>query len=151
MELHFVDEQIDRDRVVYGNSYHGLVGKHLDVLFLNGDIQILRLFEDNFANFFFRVAIYYAEARLLLHFVLKLIFGNVGRKKFDGGKDAKNDDSGERDSFEAAFAALRACAKLFNFVDHRKTPPSRRVAGAITQEWLAKWLPKKGECCVFLR
>jgi len=110
VEIHFVNEQIDGNSVIHGNSYHGGGGKDLDLLFLDGDLQILSFLEDSLADLFFGVVIYHRKTGLLLHFVGELIFIDIRRKKLESRKDAKNENCGEGNRFDSASATL--CAPL---------------------------------------
>src|SRR6266404_196962 len=112
MELHFVHEQVDRNRVIQGNSYHRRRRKHLDVFLLDWNVQVLGFLEDSVADLFFGVAIYHSKPGLLLHFVGELVFIDIRRKKLESRIDAKDENCGEGNRFESASTTLRARAEL---------------------------------------
>ena len=99
MEFHFVHEQVDRNPVIQRDSYDRRRCEHLDVFFLDWDVQILGFFEDGVADLFFGVAIHYPKPGLFLHLVGKLVFINVWRKKLESREDAKDENCGEDNRF----------------------------------------------------
>ena len=112
MEVHFVHEQVDGNPVIQGNSHHGWRGEDFYLFFFDRDVQVLSFLEDGFADLFFGVVIYHRKLRLLLHFVSKLVFRYVGRKKLESREDTKDENRGNGDRFESAFAALCMGADL---------------------------------------
>ena len=92
VKLHFVNEQVDRNRVIERNSYDRRVGQNLDLVFFDWYVQVHGLFEDALADLLFRIAVYHSKARLFLHFIGELIFSDVRRKQADRTKYPENDN-----------------------------------------------------------
>jgi len=107
MEIEVVDQEVHGDGVIHLNFYQRLIGDDLNFFFLDRNVQVLHDFKNILSDLLFGVAVDVRVASLFLHFVGKLILGDVGGQYFVGYEDAIDKDRGPHDRFDRATTALR--------------------------------------------
>ena len=108
MQVHLIDEEIDRHCVIASDANNILVRGDLDFFALHGNIQILDDLEDTVADLFFRIVVHHSKSRLFLHLIGELIFGDVGRQDFVSHKGAVDEQDRPKNRLDRAGAALQA-------------------------------------------
>jgi hypothetical protein len=106
MKIEPVNRQINGHRVVHADRNLSADGADLHIFFRSGNIQVLDLPENRFADLVFAAACHTRIPRGFLYLVRQLIFGDVRRYNFHGKVNEKSQDYRHEDGFELAFPSF---------------------------------------------